>query len=135
MFVRSSPNAHDATSYIKQFEFVNLDQYPVHFVLLSLKNSSLRNTLNWTNSDSSSIQYAIGNTQSISLSAGVNIYGGFISGSGQNKVTTGSTSNVPEKIARLGIGINGVEEVYTVVAKAFGGSTTVLGSVNLIERT
>ena len=135
LFFRSNPIAHDATSYIKQFDFINLDQYAVHFVLLSLKNSNLRNTLNWTDGDSSSIQYAIGNTQSISLSSGTNIYGGYISGSGQNKVTTSSSSSFPEKIARLGIGINGVEEIYTVVAKAFGGTTTVLGSINLIERT
>lgn len=135
LFFRSNPNAHDATSYVKQFEFINLDQYPVHFVLISLKNSNLTSSLNWTNADSSSIQYAIGNTQSISLSAGINVYGGYISGSGQNKVTTGSTSNVPEKIAQLGIGINGKEEVFTIVGKSFGGNTTVLGAVNLIERT
>lgn len=135
LFFRSNPNAHDATSYIKQFEFINLDQFPVHFVLISIKNSNLTSSLNWTNADSSSIQYAIGNTQSISLSAGINVYGGYISGSGQNKVTTGSTSNVPEKIAQLGIGINGKEEVFTIVGKSFGGNTTVLGAVNLIERT
>lgn len=135
MFLRSKPDAHDATSYIKQFEFINLDQYAVHFVLMSLKNSNLVNSLTWTNADSSSMQYAIGNTQSISLSAGVNIYGGYISGSGQNKVTTGSTSNVPEKIAQFGIGINGREEIFALVGKSFGGNTTVLGVVNLIERT
>lgn len=135
MFLRSNPIAHDATSYIKQLDFVNLDQYAVHFVLMSLKNSNLVNTLNWTNADSSSMQYAIGNTQSISLSAGVNVYGGYISGSGQNKVTTGSTSNVPEKIAQFGIGINGREEVFAIVGKSFGGNTTVLSVVNMIERT
>lgn len=135
LFFRSNPNAHDATSYIKQFEFINLDQYAVHFVLISLKNFNFTSSLNWTNADNSSIQYAIGNTQSISLSSGVNIYGGYISGSGQNKVTTGSTSNVPEKIAQFGIGINGKEEVFTIVGKSFGGNTTVLGAVNLIERT
>lgn len=135
IFLRSNPNAHDATSYIKHLDFINLDQYAVHFVLMSLKNSDLVNALNWTNADSSSMQYAIGNSQSINLSAGVNIYGGYISGSGQNKVTTESSLNIPEKIAQFGIGINGREEVLAIVGKSFGGNTTVLGVVNMIERT
>lgn len=135
LFLRSNPNAHDATSYIRDFEFINLDQFPIHFVLMSLKNSNLINTLNWTNADNSSMQYAIGNTQSISLSAGVNIYGGYISGSGENKVTTSFSSTIPAKIAQFGIGINGREEIFAIVGKSFNGNTTVLGVVNLIERT
>jgi hypothetical protein len=134
--LKLNPSSYNLVHIIKQVDLVNTGNKPAHWALF-INPTITGGSLSFSSaSNSTNMLYASGSgsltvTEGVS---GVKIAGGY-AGAGQvgQSAPTGS-QEIPSSLARFGVGINGDTDVIVLAAKGLGGSTTLYGSVNLLEK-
>ena len=120
---------------IRQVDVINTGNYSTHYALFlnplmtggSLSFSPVANTTMLSSAGNSSITV----TEGVS---GYKIAGAFCgSGQGSQSSPTGGVT-IDASLARFGCGIRGDSDIIVLAAKAFGGSSTMYGSIDLIEK-
>ncbi|NBP03686.1 MAG: hypothetical protein EBU90_27035, partial [Proteobacteria bacterium] len=133
--LRVNPATPNLINVIKQYDVVNTGNKPAH-VALFLNPQLTGGTLTYT-PVANTIMLSSAGSGAISVVEGVSGYrliGSFCAVGQVGQSAPTGKEDVYGDVARFGTGIRGDPDTVILAAKGLGGSTTVYGSINLLEK-
>ena len=135
LILRLNPNSVDLVAAIKNLNFYNTGNTPIHYKLI-MDPIVTGGTLTFKQVDGfTDVQFAAGSA-SLGLSGGYELYGGYVP-SGNAAVTTGlNIGNIGGELAKLGSKIDGSPVIFVIAGRAITGTaSSIYTSANLILRS
>lgn len=134
--LKLNPETPNILNIIKQVDVVNTGNNPAHYALFlnpQISNGSLTFSpiANATNMLSAAGSGSLTVTQGVS---GFRLVGNFCAVGQVGQSAPVSDQEIQGNLVRFGCGIRGDTDVIVLAAKGLGGTTTLYGSVNLLEK-
>lgn len=134
--LKLNPNAPNLLNLIKQIDIVNTGNASAHYALF-LNPLVAGGSLTFSSVLNSNTMLSAAGNGALTITEGVSgfkLVGGFVAaGQGAQSSPTDS-QDIAANIARFGAGIRGDTDSIVLAAKGLGATTTLYGSINLIEK-
>lgn len=131
LYVRYNPAKVDTVAYVKSAEVLNLGNSPaIYRVYYNPVITGTQPT--WIDINHSSLQYAIGSATT-SISGGYVLFSSYAA-AGIGGTVVAESLPIPGILARLGSYINGTPDTIVLTGRGIGGTATLYGIMNLLER-
>lgn len=128
--VRLKPNTHDSVTLVKAVDVLNTGTNAGMFSVV-LNPTYVSTPFTWVNVDNASVQYSTGGA---TVSGGYVLFKGFCS-SGIGGSTTSDSLAVPGEVTKLGVSVDGESDVVVVTGRAIKNTTSMVGLMNLLEKS
>jgi len=134
--LKLNPETINVAHIIRQLDIVNTGNEAAHYALF-VNPTITGGSLTFSPIQNSTSMLSAGGNQNLTVTLGTSGYrlmGGFVAVGQVGQSAPVSTQEIAGNLARFGAGIRGDTDTIVLAAKGLGGTTTLYGSVNLIEK-